>query len=101
MMTLLKFVVLLFPLLVIRIPTFTIGGAEITTAGGVPIGAGTIKPVCEPGGAGTKTPSGPCGRSPRRTPLPTNAIAIDIPKGGATKSTSGAAQKPLTNTTAP
>src|ERR1700751_5831704 len=51
-------VLLLFTLFVIRIPTLTTGGALVTTAGAVPIGAGTMIPCREPGGGGTKIPSG-------------------------------------------
>jgi len=43
-------------LFVMCMPTLTTGGALVTTAGGVPIGAGTIMPGREPGGGGTNTP---------------------------------------------
>src|SRR2546421_584475 len=39
-----------------RMPTLTTGGALTTTAGGVPRGAGTMRPAREPGGGGTNTP---------------------------------------------
>src|SRR5271167_3915965 len=36
-------------------PGRTTGGAVTVTEGGVPTGAGTMTPRCEPGGGGTKT----------------------------------------------
>ena len=51
--------VMLFTVLfVIRIPTLVTGGALVTTAGGVPIGAGMIRPGLEPGGGGHQNFSG-------------------------------------------
>ena len=61
-------VLLLFTLLVIRIPTLTTAGALVTTAGAVPTGAGMMIPSREPGGGGTNTPSGPMQRGPATTP---------------------------------
>lgn len=55
-------------LFVMRMPTLTTAGALVTTAGAVPIGAGMMMPAREPGGAGTKQPSGPSGRGPGSTP---------------------------------
>jgi hypothetical protein len=55
---------------VMRMPTAMTGGALVTTAGGVPIGAGTMIPGREPGGGGTKQPSGPDGLGPGITPGP-------------------------------
>ena len=49
-------------------PVRMTGGALTTTAGGVPIGAGTMMPWRDPGGAGTKLPCGPSGGAPTRTP---------------------------------
>ena len=68
-------VVLLIFVLLIRIPTPMTGGAPMTTAGGVPMGAGTMRPYLEPGGGGTKTPSGPMGAGPAMTPGRTAAKA--------------------------
>src|SRR5437763_12064580 len=48
--------------------TATTGGALVTAAGAVPTGAGTMMPTRDPGGAGTKQPSGPIGRGPAITP---------------------------------
>jgi hypothetical protein len=61
-------VLLMFTLDVIFMPTAMTGGALVTTAGGVPIGAGMMIPGREPGGGGTKQPSGPLGRGPGMTP---------------------------------
>jgi hypothetical protein len=58
------FVMLVLLVVLIRIPTATTGGAPMTTAGDVPIGAGTMRPNLEPGGGGTNTPSGPMGGGP-------------------------------------
>src|SRR2546429_464240 len=58
---------MLVTLVVTRMPTATTGGALVTTAGAVPTGAGTMMPTRDPGGAGTKQPSGPIGRSPAIT----------------------------------
>ncbi len=77
------------------------GGALVTTAGAMPIGAGTIKPRREPGGAGMNTPVGPMGGGPGMTPGPGMPISICMLKEGATKATPGAPQKPLTKITAP
>src|SRR5437764_13027632 len=59
---------MLVTLVVTRMPTATTGGALVTTAGAVPTGAGTMMPTRDPGGAGTKQPSGPIGRGPAITP---------------------------------
>ena len=107
--TLLTFVVLFTVLLMtvwlicvvlfwMRMPMLVTGGALTTTAGGVPIGAGTMRPGRDPGGDGTNTPIGPTGRVP--PPIET-WIERCSPGGGGTKATPRAAQKPETNTTAP
>src|SRR6202012_6074549 len=44
-----------------RMHTLPTAGALTTTAGGVPIGAGTMMPAREPGGGGTKMPCWPIG----------------------------------------
>ena len=75
-----------------RMPTFTTGGAPVTTAGDVPSGAGTTMPAREPGGGGTNTPSGPIGGGPGRTPAPTTASVMRSDGGGGTNTTSGADQ---------
>src|SRR5437588_9431438 len=59
---------MLVTLVVTRMPTATTGGALVTTAGAVPTGAGMMMPTRDPGGAGTKQPSGPIGRGPAITP---------------------------------
>jgi len=97
LVVLLMFVVVI--LLLILIPTFRTGGALVTTAGAVPIGAGTMIPNRDPGGGGTNTPSGPMGGGPGTTPGPTMASARLRPIAGATNETLGAAQNPPTNTT--
>jgi hypothetical protein len=63
LVTLVMFVTLLvlvvLPLLTLRwmcMPGWMTGGALVTTAGGVPTGAGMMIPGREPGGGGTKTP---------------------------------------------
>ncbi len=68
-----------------RMPGAMIGGAPVTTAGGVPTGAITIKPRREPGGGGTNTPSGPTGARPSAMPTPTAASAIVKVGAGGTK----------------
>ena len=73
-------------------PTLVTGGALVTTAGGVPMGAGTMRPGLEPGGGGTNTPCGPMGASPATTPTPIAAKAKDMPRGGGTKRNPGADQ---------
>ncbi len=82
-----------------RMPTLTTGGALTTTAGGVPMGAGTMRPWREPGGGGTNTPCGPIGGRPKRTPGAAIAIEMLSPGAGGTKWRSGAHQKPGTKTT--
>src|SRR3984957_18831239 len=99
MVVLVTFLVFSFTMELIRIPTFTTGGAPVTTAGGVPIGAGTMMPKAEPGGGGTKIPSGPIGGGPGTTPGKGWAKVRRRPSPGATKDTFGAAQKPPTKTT--
>ena len=68
--TLVTFVTLLTvdTLFVMRMPGAMTAGALVTTAGAVPTGAGMMMPAREPGGAGTKQPSGPMGRGPGITP---------------------------------
>src|SRR5438874_1489300 len=61
---------MLVTLVVTRMPTATTGGALVTTAGAVPTGAGTMMPTRDPGGAGTKQPSGPRARAPAPARLP-------------------------------
>ena len=93
LMTLLvTFILLLIVVFRIRMPIPVTGGALVTTAGGVPTGAGTIRPGLEPGGGGTNTPCGPIGAGPATTPTATVAKAIEIPGGGGTKRNPGADQ---------
>jgi hypothetical protein len=84
---------------VICMPSRMIGGELITTAGATPMGAGTINPRYDPGGAGTKTPCGPIAATPATIPAATMAGAIRMLGAGATNVTPGAAQKPLMNMT--
>src|SRR5947207_15587671 len=86
---------MLVTLVVTRMPTATTGGALVTTAGAVPTGAGTMMPTRDPGGAGTKQPSGPIGRGPAITPTAGVSTTSRSPRGGATKATPGADQYPL------
>src|SRR6266566_1650124 len=86
---------MLVTLVVTRMPTATTGGALVTTAGAVPTGAGTMMPRREPGGAGTKQPSGPIGRGPGMTPTAGGSTARTISGAGGTKPTPGADQYPL------
>jgi hypothetical protein len=89
------FVVLLrttFTLLVTRIPTETTGGAPVTTAGAVPMGAGMMMPGRDPGGGGMKQPFGPIGRGPATTPTAATSTVNRMPDGGGTKATSGGDQ---------
>ena len=74
-------------------------GAPVTTAGGVPMGAGTIRPRAEPGGGGTNTPWGPRAKVPTTPGRATDSDRRSV-GGGGTKARPGAHQKPLTNTTA-
>src|SRR5262245_32857831 len=94
-------VVLLPTLFWMRMPTFTTGGALVTTAGDVPMGAGTIRPMRDPGGAGTNTPCGPMGAGPRGAPAMATARVMRALGGGGTKATPGAHQWPVTKTTTP
>jgi hypothetical protein len=71
----------------IYIPLLMTGGAPVTTAGDVPMGAGTIMPWRDPGGGGTKTPKGPIGRVPIVTPKRASDIEMLIPRGGGLNST--------------
>src|SRR5215472_10068180 len=82
-------------LLVTRMPTATTGGALVTTAGAVPTGAGTMMPRRDPGGAGTKQPSGPIGRGPGITPTAAGSTASTSPGGGGAKAMPDGAQCPL------
>ena len=68
MLTLLLTLFTVVTLFVMRMPGAMTAGALVTTAGAVPTGAGMMMPAREPGGAGTKQPSGPIGRGPRITP---------------------------------
>src|SRR5437764_9456230 len=86
---------MLVTLVVTRMPTATTGGALVTTAGAVPTGAGTMMPTRDPGGAGTKQPSGPIGRGPAITPTAGVSTTSRSPRGGGTKATPGADQYPL------
>src|SRR5438552_336771 len=86
---------MLVTLVVTRMPTATTGGALVTTAGAVPTGAGTMMPTRDPGGAGTKQPSGPIGRGPAITPTAGVSTTSRRPGAGATKATPGADQYPL------
>jgi hypothetical protein len=76
-------------IVVMRIPLLMIGGALVTTAGGVPRGAGTTRPRRDPGGAGTKIPGGPKIRGPRITPAATTPSAISTPTRGGWKTNWG------------
>jgi hypothetical protein len=80
---LVTFVVLV--MFVMRMPVLMIGGALVTTAGAVPMGAGTTSPRRDPGGAGTKTPGGPKIRGPRITPAATTPTAMATPTRGGSK----------------
>src|SRR5437588_11149671 len=102
MVTLVTFVTLVMLVLwmlvtfvVTRMPTATTGGALVTTAGAVPTGAGMMMPRREPGGAGTKQPSGPIGCGPGMTPTAGVSTTSRSPGAGATKATPGADQYPL------
>src|SRR5437588_8809860 len=86
---------MLVTLVVTRMPTATTGGALVTTAGAVPTGAGMMMPTRDPGGAGTKQPSGPIGRRPASTPAAGVSTTSRRPGAGATKATPGADQYPL------
>ena len=90
-----------FMLLVMRMPTLTTGGAPVTTEGAVPTGAGMMMPARDPGGGGTKTPGGPQGLGPAMTPGPPISTWIWMPGAGGTKTTPGAPQWPVMNTTMP
>src|SRR5580692_7681378 len=92
-------VLLLLTTELMRMPTLTTGGAPVTTAGEVPMGAGMMMPNADPGGAGIKTPSGPIGGGPGTTPGPGTARVRLTDRPGATKDTPGAPQNPPTNTT--
>jgi hypothetical protein len=93
--------VLLVTFEVMRIPTAMTGGALVTTAGDVPIGAGTMIPGREPGGAGTKQPSGPDGRGPGMTPTAATSTVKRRLGGGGWNTTPGAPQWPLMKITTP
>ena len=104
--TLVMFVMFVVRLLIVvfavmRIPTATTGGAPVTTAGAVPMGAGTMNPGCDPGGGGTKQPLGPMGRGPATTPGNATSTVKCNPGGGGTNATPGAAQCPATKITTP
>src|SRR5437763_3286468 len=86
---------MLVTLVVTRMPTATTGGALVTTAGAVPTGAGTMMPTRDPGGAGTKQPSGPIGRGPAITPTAGVSTTSRRPGAGAATATPGADQYPL------
>ena len=75
-----------------RMPTATTGGALVTTAGLIPIGAGMMIPNREPGGAGMKTPLGPMGGGPGMTPGPAISTVRCSPGAGATHATPGGDQ---------
>jgi hypothetical protein len=75
-----------------RIPEFLKGGAAVSTAGAVPIGAGTITPAREPGGAGMNTPSGPKAWEAAVDPGACRSMLKCRFGRGARKSTSGADQ---------
>src|SRR6266853_54708 len=92
---------MLVTLVVTRMPTATTGGALVTTAGAVPTGAGTMMPTRDPGGAGTKQPSGPIGRGPGMTPAAAGSTARTSSRRGGTKTTPGADQYPLMKITPP
>src|SRR5437660_8658307 len=86
---------MLVTLVVTRMPTATTGGALVTTAGAVPTGAGTMMPTRDPGGAGTKQPSGPVARGPAITPTAGISPTSRTPRADAQKPTPGADQYPL------
>jgi hypothetical protein len=88
-------------LTLIRMPTAMTGGALITTAGDVPIGAGMMIPNREPGGAGMKTPNGPMGGGPGTTPGNATSNVRCSPGGGGTNATPGGDQWPPMKMTAP
>jgi hypothetical protein len=95
-------VLLMFVLLMlIRMPTAMTGGALVTTAGAVPMGAGIMIPKREPGGAGMKTPTGPMGGGPGMTPGPAISTVRCSPGGGGTKATPGGDQWPPMKMTTP
>jgi hypothetical protein len=95
-------VVLLVVLLTVtRIPTAITGGALVITAGAVPIGAGMMIPKREPGGGGTKHPSGPIGGGPGTTPGEAISTVSCSPGGGGTKTTPGGDQWPPMKITMP
>ena len=88
-------------LMLMRMPTAMTGGALVTTAGAVPIGAGMMIPNREPGGAGMKTPAGPMGGGPGMTPGPAISKVRCSPGGGGTKATPGGDQWPPMKMTTP
>jgi len=99
----LRILVLLTLLLLIlmRMPTAMTGGALVTTAGAVPIGAGIIIPKRDPGGAGINTPMGPIGGGPGITPGPAISKLRCNPGGGGTNATPGGDQWPPMKITTP
>src|ERR1700721_2950412 len=94
-------VLLTLLLILIRMPTAMTGGALVTTAGAVPIGAGIIIPKRDPGGAGTNTPTGPIGGGPGITPGPAISRLKCKPGGGGTNATPGGDQWPPTKKNRP
>src|SRR5437016_13151158 len=88
---------MLVTLVVTRMPTATTGGALVTTAGAVPTGAGTMMPRRDPGGAGTKQPSGPIARGPGITPTAGGSTTRTSSGEAWTNPTPAAAQYPLMN----
>src|ERR1700722_15289587 len=97
----LRILVVLLLLILIRMPTAMTGGALVTTAGAVPIGAGIIIPKRDPGGAGTNTPTGPIGGGPGITPGPAISKLKCNPGGGGTNATPGGDQWPPMKMTTP
>jgi hypothetical protein len=93
--------VVLLTLLVMRMPTEITGGALVITAGAVPKGAGMMIPKRDPGGGGTKIPSGPIGGGPAITPGPASSKVSWRPGAGITKATPGGDQWPPMKMTSP
>ena len=69
----------------------------MTTAGALPMGAGTMSPACEPGGAGTKPPSGPIAAGPQASVAAGDAKAARCDGERNVAMSSASAQWPVTN----